>query len=293
MRKIVLRIVLGFVLVMVLAVVAGFLLIDQIAKSGVEKGASYALGVETTVKSIDVRLFDGQVIMDELNISNPEGFSSPHLLQTGRVDVQVDLGSLSSETVEVSKFELDGLEMHIEQKLSGSNVSQIMDNLKRLSKDTDKDKKKDKPTSKGPSKQVIIKRILIENVVAHFHLLVGPALKVEVPTIELTNVSSDGSGGVAGQLTSQIFSAVLEAVLKSAKGIVPADFLEGLDKEFMELGTETLEQAEQILEESGLEESLEDTGEAIEKGVEELGEGLEKLGEGLFGSEKKPTDSPD
>ncbi len=283
MKKIILRIVLGFVLVMVLAVVAGFLLIDQIAKSGVEKGASYALGVETTVKSIDVRLFDGQIIMDDLNISNPEGFTSPHLVHTGRVDVQVDLGSLSSETVEVSKFELDGLEMHIEQKLSGSNVSQIMDNLKRLSKDTDKDKQKDKPTSKGPSKQVIIKRILIENVVAHFHLLAGPALKVEVPTIELTNVSSDGSGGVAGQLTSQIFSAVLEAVLKSAKGIVPADFLEGLDKEFLELGTETLEQAGKILEESGLEESLKETGETIEKGLGELGEGL-------FGSEKKPAD---
>ena len=293
MKKIILRIVLGLVLVLVLAVVAGFLLIDQIAKSGVEKGASYALGVETTVKSIDVRLFDGQIIIDELNISNPEGFTSPHLVHTGRVDVQVDLGSLSSETVEVSKFELDGLEMHIEQKIGTSNVSQIMDNLKRLSKDTDKDKKKDKPASKGPSKQVIIKRILIENVVAHFHLLAGPALKVEVPTIELTNVSSDGGGGVAGQLTSQIFSAVLEAVLKSAKGIVPADFLEGLDKEFLELGTETLEQAGKILEESGLEESLKETGEAIEEGVEELGEGLEKLGEGLFGSEKEQTDSPD
>ncbi len=288
MKKIILRIILGFVLVMILAVVAVVLGIDPIAKSGVEKGASYALGVKTTVNSVDVRLLDGQVIMDDLNISNPEGFTSVHLVHTGQLDVQVDLGSFFSEAVEVRKFELDGLEMHIEQKLGTSNVSQVMDNIKRLSKDKDKDKQ----TSEGPSKQVKVKRILIKNVVAHFHLLAGPGVKVEIPTIELKDVSSDNTGGVAGQLASQIFQAVLEAVLQSAEGIVPADFLKELDKEVLELGGQAIEQAKEAagkmkeaLEESGgLDESLKEAGKAVE-------EGLGELGEGLFGPKKKQTDS--
>ncbi len=301
MKKLLFRIVLGFVLVIVLAIAAVLLGIDSIAKSAVQKGASYALGVETTLGSIDVRLLDGQIIMDDLNIANPEGFTSPRLVHTGHLDVQVDLASVLSETVEVRKFELDGLEMHIEQKLGGSNVSKIMDNIKRLSKDEGKGEDTDKaePVSQGPSKQVKVKRILIKNVVAHFHLPVGPALKVEVPTIELTDVSSDGAGGVTGQLVSQIFPAILKAVLESAQGIVPADFLEGLDEELLELGGEALEQTKKVagevkeaLEESGIEEKLKGAGEAVEKGVDELGEGLEKLGEGLFGSEKKqPEDS--
>ena len=288
MKKILFRIILGFVLVIILAVVAVVLGIDSIAKSGVEKGASYALGVETTVDSIDVRLLDGQIVMDKLNVANPEGFTSPRLVQTGQLDVQVDLPSLMSKTVEVSKFELDGLEMHIEQKSGGSNISKIMDNLKRLSKDTDKDK--EEPVSEGPSKKVLVKRILIQNVVAHFKMLVGPALKVEVPTIELNDVSSDGPGGAAGQLTSQIFEAVLEAILKNAKGIVPADFLKGLDKDFLELGGQALEQVkevtkevEKVLEDSGVEESLKDAGKSVE-------EGLNKLGEGIFGSKKDSSE---
>ena len=114
-----------------------------------------------------------------------------------------------------------------------------------------KDKEKDKPASEGPSKQVTVKRILIKNVVAHFHLLVGPVLKVEVPTIELKDVSSDGAAGAAAQLTSEIFEAVLAAILKNAKGIVPTDFLEGLDKEFLELGGEALEQAKEVAKEVG------------------------------------------
>lgn len=288
MKKILFRIILGFVLVIILAVVAVVLGIDSIAKSGVEKGASYALGVETTVDSIDVRLLDGQIVMDKLNVANPEGFTSPRLVQTGQLDVQVDLPSLMSKTVEVSKFELDGLEMHIEQKSGGSNISKIMDNLKRLSKDTEEDK--DEPVSEGPSKKVLVKRILIQNVVAHFKMLVGPALKVEVPTIELKDVSSEGPGGAAGQLTSQILEAVLEAILKNAKGVVPADFLEGLDKEFLELGGQALEQAkevtkevEKVLEDSGVEESLKDAGKSVE-------EGLNKLGEGIFGSKKDSSE---
>ena len=303
MKKILFRIILGFVLVIVLAIAAVLLGIDSIAKSAVQKGASYALGVETTLGSIDVRLLDGQIIMDDLNIANPEGFTSPRLVHTGHLDVQVDLASVLSDTVEVRKFELDGLEMHIEQKLGGSNISKIMDNIKRLSKDEgkgeDKDEDKAEPVSQGPSKQVKVKRILIKNVVAHFHLPVGPALKVKVPTIELKDVSSDGAGGVTGQLVSQIFPAILKAVLESAQGIVPADFLKGLDKELLELGGEAFEQTKKVagemkeaLEESGIDEKLEGAGEAVEKGVDELGEGLEKLGKGLFGSEEKqPEDS--
>ena len=72
MKKILFRIILGFALVIVLVIAAVLLGIDSIAKSGVEKGASYALGVETKLESIDVRLLDGQIIMDDLNIANPE-----------------------------------------------------------------------------------------------------------------------------------------------------------------------------------------------------------------------------
>ena len=191
------RIILGIVLLLILAVVLGVLLIDSIAKSGVQKGASYALGVQTTVDSVDVRLLDGQVIMKDLKIANPEGFDSPRLAHMGRFDIQGDPGSLFSDAVQISKLELAGLELHIEQTLGSSNVSKIMDNIKRLSKD--------KEASEGPSKKVNVDLVVIKDVQAHFHLLGGPPLSVEVPKIELKDVSSEDSGGVAGQLASQLF----------------------------------------------------------------------------------------
>ncbi len=148
------RIISSIVVLLILAVVLIVLLIDPIAKSGVEKGAAYALGVETTVDTLDIRLLDGQLLMDGLNISNPQGFSSPHLAHSGKFDIQVKTGSLLSDTVQISEFQLDGLDLNIEQKLSGSNISKVIDNIKRLSKD--------KEPSKGPSKKVVVEHLLHE-----------------------------------------------------------------------------------------------------------------------------------
>ncbi|MCK4850637.1 MAG: AsmA family protein [Phycisphaerae bacterium] len=270
------RIIASIVVLLILAVVLVVLLIDPIAKSGVEKGAAYALGVETTVDSVDVRLLDGQVIMKHLNIANPEGFDSPRLAHMGRFDIQLDPGSLFSDPVQIRKFELDGLELHIEQKLGGSNVAKIMDNIKRLSKD--------KEASEGPSKKVNVELVVIKNVQAHFHLLAGPGLTVEVPKIELRDLSSEDSGGVAGQLASQLFPAVLAAVFQQAQGVVPADFLKELDSQVLDLANEAAQEVEKALEKIGLDEAVKDAGKGLEKGLGELGESL-------FGPKKEQSDT--
>ena len=285
MKKKLSRIILAIVILLILAVVVLILMIDSIAKSGVEKGTTYALGVQTTVDAVDVQLLNGRVIMDGLNIANPDGFVSTRLAHMGRFDVQVESGSLLSDTVHVRNFELDGVELHIEQKLSTSNITKILDKIKGTSKD--------EQASKAPSKKVMVDRIVLKNVVAHFHLLgSGPAIKIALPEpIELTNVTSENSGSVAGQLAGQIFPAILAAVIKQGQGLIPTDFLNGLDSQLQdvakELGGQTIEQAgkaadqiKKTIGQTGLDQPVKDAGKTIEKGLGELGEGL-------FGSKKK------
>ena len=52
---------------------------------------------------------------------------------------------------------------------------------------------------------------------------------------------------VAGQLAGQIFPAILAAVVKQGQGLIPTDFLNGLDSQLQdvakELGGQTIEQA--------------------------------------------------
>ena len=227
--KLLFRLILFLILLVVVVGVVGYLWIDSIAKAGVEKGGTYALGVETRVESLSLSPFRGTMKMGGLNVANPQGFSSPHLMHSGTFDVEVEPGSLFDETIVVKKFELDGLDLHVEQKLPKSNVSVILDNLKRLGGESAE------PKTEEPEegKKVKVDRITIRNVAATFHLPTGPVklgpLKVEVPVIEMTEVTSDNADGVVvSELVARIVPAVIAAVLEKGQGVVPPDVLNGL-----------------------------------------------------------------
>ena len=220
------RLLLGLVVLVVVVVLAGVFSIDLLAKAGLEKGAAYALGVETTVDSLSLSLIGGSLSISGLRIANPEGFGSQYFMESGQFDLQLRTGSIFEQTIEFDKFALDGLEINIEQKLPENNVVQILDNLKKF--------ESDQQAEPSEGKRIKVDRIVIRNVKAHFHLLpgIGPAgpVTVEVPEIELTDVASDDGGGILiGQLVGRIVQAVLTDVFAKSEGMVPTGFLKDLN----------------------------------------------------------------
>ena len=235
MKKL-LRVVAGLVVLVIVVLLVVVLRIDAIAKTGVEKGGTYALGVETSVDELSLSLLRGKLMMKGLKINNPPDFTSDHLMRSGRFDLELVPTSVLGETIELKKFELDGLDVNIEQKITGSNISTILENLKRF--DTGEGEETEAKTG---GKKIKVDRIVIRNVVVHFHLLpelspTGP-VTVEIPQIELTEVTSDNASGVVvGELVRKIIPAIIEAILKDSKGKVPTDFLSTLDKQVVDLG---------------------------------------------------------
>ncbi|NIA06673.1 MAG: hypothetical protein GWP14_03395 [Actinobacteria bacterium] len=284
------RVILGIVILIILAVVLVWVFINPIAKSAVEGGASQALGVQTSLASIKISPLSGRVLMNELIISNPEGFVSTSLMDAGKFDIQVAPSSLLSDTVVIRKFEIDGLKINIEQKLPFSNVTKILENIKQSS--GDKGGKTEKPKSDG--KKVKADLIVIKNVDAYFHLLPGTGkagvVKVTVPRLELKNVSSEDKGSVAGQLVSQLFPAILASVIKQGQGLIPADFLNDLDSQVADLtkslgkgATKLIEGLDTTIKDTGLDKTGKEAGKAIDTAAEET---KKTLG-GLFGSKDK------
>ncbi len=218
MKKLLFRLVLAVVVLVLVAGIVGYLWLDTIAKEAVQRGGTYAMGVETTVDTVSLQPFGGRMQMDKLKVANPKGFNGPHLMESGKFDVQVDPGSLMGDTVVVNKFELDGLDLYIDQQMPKSNISVIMDNLKKLGGDEPEDKE----ASEGTKFKVDV--ITIRNVVAHVKVLIGPEVTIKIPEIQMKNVTGDNAAGVAlPVLVARILPAVLAAVLESGKGILPAD----------------------------------------------------------------------
>lgn len=219
------RILLGVVALAIIGVLLVVLLIDPIAKAAVERGGTYAMGVDTKVDTMSIGLTSGDVKMVGLQVANPEGFKSACLMKSGTFAVSVRPGSLFGKTIEVREFTLDGLEVNIEMAGLAANVTKIMDNLKRLSsKDPGPGAEKPKtPPSEG--KKISVTTITIKNVAANFYVG-GKCIPVKVPLIEMKDVTSDNATGVAmHELAARIVPAILASVFDAAKGVVDTRFL--------------------------------------------------------------------
>ncbi len=237
-----LRILVVLIVILLVIVFA----IDLIAKTGVEKGATYALGVNTTVDSFSIKLLQGQMEMKGLTVKNPEGFKSENLMKSGTFQVKLQTGSIFTDTVVVDSFILDGLEMHIEQGLGKSNVSVIMDNLKKLESDAPAE---DDPKEAG--KKVKVNKIIIRNVNAYFHIGGAPAIKVPVAEIVIEDLDSEAGGVEMAKLVSKVMIGVFEGVFDAAKGVVSAETLKGMSNQVKDLGAAALEQSKEAIEGAG------------------------------------------
>jgi hypothetical protein len=224
MKKLLVRLVMAVVVLVIVVGVIGYFWLDVIAKEAVQRGGTYAMGVDTTVDKVSLHPFAGQLQMTGLTVANPPSFNGAHLMQTGTFELELVPASLMDKTIVLKKFELDGLDMYVDQKMPLSNIAVIMDNLKKLAGG---EKPKDEKPSEG--KKVRVDLITIRNVVAHVKVLVGPELTIKVPLIELKNVTGDNAVGVAlPELVARIVPAVLAAVLESGKGVLPADLMNNL-----------------------------------------------------------------
>ncbi len=291
--KLGIKIAVGIVVLLVAVVVVIMFTIDGIARSAIERGATYALGVQTTLGSADVGITSGEFAMSRLHVANPEGYKSDHFLTLGLGEVAVALGTLRQEIVELPRLALSDIDVQLEKGPGGSNYKVIIDHLKSLQSGADDAGAPDK----GGGKRFVIREITITgvNVEAELVPLGGALTKVRIPIdeVRLTNVGSGGSNkrGVSmSELSSVIVEAILSAVASNARDL-PVDLandlggaiqgLEGLSAMGIGASFRTGDDVVTLLgdEPSRVFEQIGGVGEDVGKTLEGLG--------GLLGGRKK------
>ena len=221
LKKLLLVLIATPILLIIIALIGLSLFANAAARKGVEAGATYALGVNTTLQHASVGLLSGKFGLSGLKVANPAGYKADKFLSLGDGNVAVSLGSLMKDTIEVPTFSLDTIEVNLEKKDGKANYQVILDNLAKLSKGTEPSTK---PTAQGGGKKLIIKDLTIRKVVVHADLVGAPgavggvlnqatAVTIPIDEIKLQNVGKGTGKGVAdsgvtvGQRTSAWLSA--------------------------------------------------------------------------------------
>ena len=295
MKKLIKRLfVLGFVLVLLVigGVVFAVVNINSLAKKGIEKGGTYALGTSTTLQSADVGILGGTFAMSGLNVANPPGYKAPSFLSLGSGGVAVSFNTLSKPVVELPKLSLDNLSVALEKSGGKANFNVILDHIKQVANQAGG--AGGSSSGGGGEKKFVVKELSLTNIKISADLIGAPGdlTKVNIPIdeIKLTNVGQTGTGvGGTGVTMSQLASIIVEAVLAAAAekggGILPADLLGDLQGGLAGLGNLENLQMSVAAKAQGTIEKI--GGDAVKKVTDKIGG---EAGKVVEDASKKVTD---
>lgn len=263
------RSVVVVVLVLVVGLGVAYLYLNSIAKQAVERGGTYATGVPTTVDSMNVSLFGGEIGIDGLTIANPEGYSEPDFLRLRDGDVEVTLGSLMEDVVQVPRLELDGIELWVLEKDGKANYQVILDNLAKLS-GPEEEPAPDAPEDEA-GKGYKIDLVTITDVTVNGEVLDQP-VNLNVPKLEIKELGSDTP---AGATLSQVQGAIIQAILKAVVEQGPQVLAGALGG--------ALDQVGEIANVEAVSQAVGNVSEEAGQAIENVGKEADKIKEGLGG----------
>jgi hypothetical protein len=222
------RLVAGALLGLVFVVVMAVLWIDRLAKAAVETAGTSALGVATTVDDVDVGILSASCTLSGLQVANPGGFKSNFFLKLNDGAIDVSLGSLVGETVEVPRLALRGIKMNLVRESDQANYRTIVDNIVRF--EASRKKPQGEAGDDEAGKKFIFREVVIEDVAVDINLLPFGGkltqLTVNIERLQLEDVGSEGNNGeTLARVTAVVVKAVLDAVIEKGEGVLPPEML--------------------------------------------------------------------
>ncbi|HKK44495.1 MAG TPA: hypothetical protein VJ964_03170 [Balneolaceae bacterium] len=103
--------------------------LDGIVKSQIEDTGSRMLNTSVEVNDASISILDGKGTIKGITVHNPKGFSDNPAVQLEQISMQIDLSSLLSDTIVVKNLEIQNPKIYFEQKVNGSNLNALEDNM--------------------------------------------------------------------------------------------------------------------------------------------------------------------
>ena len=238
MKKLVKIISILFVVCIVAMVLFFTIFLDKTVKYGVEQVGPKIIGVPITLEDIDISILNGSGEITNVAIKNPKGFDTEFLVKVDHARLDIDLKTLLSNKIVIEEIIVEGPEFSYEMSRKGSNVSKILENVRRIKKDdTEKGVVKEQGKRKTEKKIQINLFQMTDGKVR----LQSDKIVLPMPNIELKDIGKKKDGvspkeaadeilgevsSTIGNVVSRIGGALKETgseIMKGIKGIFKDD----------------------------------------------------------------------
>lgn len=260
-------------LVLILILAGVIIAINPIAKTVVENVAPQLLGVKMKVDSIRIYPFRGRVEIREFTMFNPEkmGYSSEYAMHFGFVNADIDLSTiLNRKKIVLEEIALKDVAINFETNMLGSNLQDIIVNIKKLSGEQ---KKKQEETNTPPPPNLQVNLFSMDNV--GIYVVAKGATQgstgIPVKVAPIGPLGTDPEGITAFDFALCVLGAIL--VDSSKQGIIKiSDTALKAAAGLVKTGTSALDESSKAIQDAG--KNVQKTGKDIQ--------GLKKSFKGLL-----------
>ncbi len=244
MKKLI-KIIVGIVVVLVILLLGAILTlpltIGPLVKSAAAAGGPKVLGVDVSIGDVKLKPIAGQLIISDLVVGNPEGYSSKDAFAVKTVDIDLKTMSiLKGDVIEIEKILIEAPEISFETKNGKSNFDTMMAKAQSAEKAEESEDPKDTPDAK-PTKKVVIDEFILNGSKVSYasKITFGKPITIPLPPLTLHDIGKASGGATMIEALNQVISGIVgglkDAITELATGSM--DVLKGVSKG----GTEALD----------------------------------------------------
>ena len=200
--------------IVIIAVVALVSNLGPIIKKGVN---TYGPDITKTVlklEDVNVSIFSGTANLKGFLLGNPKGFKKPDAVKVNSIEVDVDKGTLTKDTIIINRVEILRPDVTYEKAGGTDNFHALMQNVQQgIGAD-----KAAKEKSAGPKseKKMIIKDLYIkQGKVTLFQqtILGDKGVTVALPDIHMKNVGGEKNGASPGKVAEEVLKSLYSKLI--------------------------------------------------------------------------------
>jgi hypothetical protein len=237
MKKLLLRIGVGLIVLIVLVILGISLFLDGAVKRGIETIGPKLTQVSVKLDNVSLSLLSGAGAIKGLVVGNPAGFKTPQAIRVGSASLALQPRSLFADKVVIKSIRVDAPEITFEYGTGGNNLSKILANVQSAAGSSTNAAAKEE--SAGKKLEVDEFTITGAKVNVALTQLGGKTVAVTLPDIHLTDLGKGPEGITSAELTKVVLSTLERAVLKAADSAVAnlgKDLSKSADKVVKDLG---------------------------------------------------------
>ncbi len=209
--------IIGAIVIVIVVAAALILLgnINTLVKEGVEQTAPLVLKAPVELKSVDISVFSGSGTLSGFRVGNPKGYKTDYAFNMGRLQVELDTASVTSDKIHIKSVVIDAPDIVFEGGLNKSNLSQLQANAEAFAPSGGD---KEAGSADGAGKKLQIDRLIISNgtISVSMGLLQGKKLSVPLPKLELTDIGKDKDAS-ASDVLKEVLAAVNGAAIPAVQ----------------------------------------------------------------------------